>query len=116
MEKLPKTFKKKWLAALRSGKYKQGKGKLESSIDNTYCCLGVACKISDPNAKIIGRSLISTVYFNHEEFSELRVPKILRGEADSNPMVRKLINMNDGDAEDSPLSFEEIADWIETNL
>ena len=35
---------KKWVAALRSGKYKQGKGKLRH--EGRYCCLGVACDIS----------------------------------------------------------------------
>lgn len=30
-----------WTAALRSGRYKQGKKRLRTS-DNTYCCLGVA--------------------------------------------------------------------------
>lgn len=35
---------KTWVKALRSGKYKQGKGQLR--FDNTFCCLGVACDIS----------------------------------------------------------------------
>lgn len=34
----------KWLAALRSGEYKQGTGTLRRS-DDTYCCLGVLCDI-----------------------------------------------------------------------
>ena len=33
----------KWVAALRSGRYKQGKGKLKAG--SKYCCLGVACKL-----------------------------------------------------------------------
>ena len=33
----------KWVEALRSGKYKQGKGYLDEG--GEYCCLGVACKI-----------------------------------------------------------------------
>ena len=28
-------------AALRSGTYKQGKGLMHNSVENTYCCLGV---------------------------------------------------------------------------
>lgn len=35
----------KWIAALRSGEYKQGKGALRLTED-TYCCLGVGCDIS----------------------------------------------------------------------
>lgn len=34
----------KWVKALRSGKYKQGKSRLRT--DNEYCCLGVLCDIS----------------------------------------------------------------------
>lgn len=30
-----------WIAALRSGNYQQGTGKLCDTTDNTYCCLGV---------------------------------------------------------------------------
>jgi hypothetical protein len=30
-----------WIKALRSGKYKQGRGRLYNKGDNTYCCLGV---------------------------------------------------------------------------
>lgn len=33
-----------WVAALRSGKYKQGKGELRTKEDS-YCCLGVACDL-----------------------------------------------------------------------
>lgn len=35
---------KEWIAALRSGKYKQGRLRLVDSYD-TYCCLGVACNL-----------------------------------------------------------------------
>ncbi len=42
--KLPKAVKSKWIKALTSGEYKQGRGSLMPSQD-TYCCLGVACKI-----------------------------------------------------------------------
>lgn len=35
---------RKWIAALRSGKYDQGRGQLATI--NGYCCLGVACEIS----------------------------------------------------------------------
>lgn len=36
--------KKKWLEALRSGEYKQGKEALRLP-DNTFCCLGVLCDL-----------------------------------------------------------------------
>jgi hypothetical protein len=36
--------KEKWIEALRSGDYEQGKGAL--SIAGTYCCLGVLCDLA----------------------------------------------------------------------
>lgn len=39
-----------WAKALRSGKYKQGKGCLEK--DNKFCCLGVACKLFHTKTKV----------------------------------------------------------------
>lgn len=35
-----------WLAALRSGKYRQGKGTLHNLQDDTFCCLGVLCEVA----------------------------------------------------------------------
>ena len=54
MEKLlrTKTDKKqflKWIEALRSGKYAQGKGALQT--EDGYCCLGVACEVIIPKKK-----------------------------------------------------------------
>lgn len=37
-------MKAKWVAALKSGSYKQGRERLRSK--DTYCCLGVFCDIS----------------------------------------------------------------------
>lgn len=39
-----KIIKERWISALNSGEYKQGKGVLRSA-DNRYCCLGVLCDI-----------------------------------------------------------------------
>lgn len=35
----------KWVEALESGEYQQGRGALRND-DDTYCCLGVACEVS----------------------------------------------------------------------
>ena len=37
-------IKRKWVTALRSGKYVQGRGFLRDE-DDGYCCLGVLCSI-----------------------------------------------------------------------
>lgn len=36
-------LKAEWVAALRSGEYPQGNGKL--NVDGKYCCLGVLCEL-----------------------------------------------------------------------
>lgn len=41
-----KRNRKAWLEALRSGNYKQTKGKLRSR-NGAYCCLGVACEVAE---------------------------------------------------------------------
>lgn len=38
--------KQKWVAALRSGEFKQGTCHLQPAIDR-YCCLGVACIVAE---------------------------------------------------------------------
>lgn len=42
-----KEIKQKWVEALRSGEYKQGKGTLRTN--NLFCCLGVLCDITFPD-------------------------------------------------------------------
>ena len=48
-----KQIQKDWLAALRSGDYKQGCNFLKTRKDEKecYCCLGVATDMIDPNSK-----------------------------------------------------------------
>lgn len=42
---------KKWIAALDSGEYKQGKYTLQHG--DEYCCIGVACNILIPRDKMV---------------------------------------------------------------
>ena len=42
---LSPAVKRKWLAALRSGEYKQTTGALYDSTNDAFCCLGVLCNI-----------------------------------------------------------------------
>lgn len=41
---MKKKIMQQWVAALRSGEFKQGKYRLES--DDNYCCLGVLCVLA----------------------------------------------------------------------
>lgn len=116
-KKLEPQFKAKWVAALRSGEYKQGTNSLHKN--GAYCCLGVACLlsgISNPS----NVSLFGFIEHDLEVRPEVaKVPEILRG---SGAIPQQLANMNDGrDASDIPdmnhrKSFSEIADYIEANL
>ena len=42
-------LKARWIAALLSGEYKQGKEALYNNLDDSYCCLGVLLHIGGAN-------------------------------------------------------------------
>lgn len=89
--RLTKKLCRKWIKALRSGKYRQGRGALKrgNQYGTSYCCLGVA-------EDAIGLERLDR--------SELREIKGL-----SRGVQRTLMNMNDSGAAD----FNEIAAHIE---
>ena len=87
MEKLPKEFKKKWVAALRSGKYKQARGVLYDEYNKGYCCLGVSGKVCGyPDSEL------KTEFFR---FGFDQIPQILKGDCYTNPIVEGLTDLND---------------------
>lgn len=114
MEKLPEDFKKKWLEALRSGEYKQGKASLRSfkqdpdSKDFAYCCLGIACIVAGYKPKEI-----NGVYVDGAKYP--RVPSVLYN-GSTGTVSYRLGVMNDGEEGVKPKSFAQIANWIEKNL
>lgn len=86
-----KKDKEKWVAALRSGMYKQGKEALYNKKGNSFCCLGVARDLG------LGRKRPKYQVLT-KEFLTPKEQAILA-------------TMNDlGN------TFEQIADWIEENL
>lgn len=103
--KLPIEFKRKWVKALKSGKYNQCIRKLYDG--NSYCCLGVACVING-----INKRLLNAVGQPPFKFSSL--PAIIRedSEGKSNAVMNRLMEMNDGENK----TFPEIADYIQKNL
>ena len=108
--KLEKKFALKWMNALRSGDYKQGCSFLKS--DGMYCCLGVACVITMPNAKLDNVGFIEKEPGGTNPAISARLynkmPKLLRG---SSGFVNKVSTMND-----TGKTFNDIADWIEKNV
>lgn len=117
--KLDPEFKKKWVEALRSGKYRQATGQLYDHHGGdipAMCCLGVA-------EHILGTSLEdmdSEMYFPKDLANPLS-PEILWGTNDTKDgtdVACTLAYMNDGNTAKKikKHTFEEIADWIEQNL
>lgn len=55
--RLPKAFAEKWLAALRSGNYKQTSACLYAPNQDAFCCLGVVGNLCGiPNSGRSGKS------------------------------------------------------------
>ncbi len=123
MEKyqLPKEFAEKWIEALRSGEYKQGRDKLATINDANeicYCCLGVACKlqnIKDTELEQYGEIAELTKIDADEDFNneytdllDIGIPYNLIG----TQLPNELITLNDNEKK----SFVEIADWIIENV
>jgi hypothetical protein len=126
--------KELWLAALRSGEYRQNTdGNLHK--DGSYCCLGVLCKITGAEMgtkreveiidyyddSIYTRTAKCSAYFSpivfteDEEFSE----SLLDHFGMTREVATVLMELNDGHIDHSngkailPKSFPEIADYIE---
>ena len=107
---MDKTLKQKWVNALRSGKYKQGRI-LFRNINNEYCCLGVLCDVSgsiwthhwsddyyipDSNYGLMG----TFISYKRDDLGLLEEHECV------------CIKMND----DENKSFIEIAQYIEENI
>lgn len=119
-------LKAKWVAALRSGEYMQGAGRLKI-VDGTrvtHCCLGVLCEVM--GVKIEMRSSYSHLSEStHQRLDDFmtrnpqHATKSLPHDPLSYPQENQLTRMNDGSSTTTPVrkhSFLEIADWIEENL
>lgn len=109
----------KWVKALRSGKYKQGKGILRSA-DNKFCCLGVLLDVVNRKAWPKKPEPLDTVICGKERkiegyFTEDNGNALLMGTLDEIGLTlneqNDLVDMND-----SGKRFRTIADWIEKNL
>lgn len=117
--KLPKKFKAKWIKALRSGKFTQGKSELrseyyddESNVKIQHCCLGVACEIVGYK-DIDGKPFITKDEFlsTTKDIPSLLKGSGIKGEKEYNKLVGKLATMND-----KGKSFNYIASYIERYL
>lgn len=100
------TTKEEWIAALRSGEFKQGKSRLVSN--DGYCCLGVMCEVSTNANQLSIYGSTSKVYDINGMFMETRLglfkPSWMNGDQQA-----ACIQANDI----LKWTFSKIADWWE---
>lgn len=91
-------LKAKWIAALRSGEFKQAQKRLKSG--DAYCCLGVLAIVHDKNADLRDDEGENDVYAQLDEMVGRLSRRI------------ELVSMNDKEGK----TFAEIADYVERNI
>lgn len=102
-----KQLRDAWVAALRSGQYKQGVGTLRKG--DTYCCLGVLCEVAKIPYRLSDTDLSCTNKLR--SFGE-DAGLFDRPNQRTQSAQARLMEMNDNEG----TSFPEIADWIEANV
>lgn len=129
-------IKARWVAALRSGNYAQGRHALRRVIDgkDKYCCLGVLCDIASQDG--IGAWVESNDHLSSRRLwkdssdviGAALTPAVAEwaGISDDSEFAPRLkhngcrhwaAHLNDGtDPGAKPLTFEQIADLIEEQL
>ena len=125
-----KEVAKKWVKALRSGKYKQGQVYLKQFHDNgktEHCCLGVLCELYNDEMKKNHKKMLSTkircknsgtdcVTFNNKE-GEL--PKIVMKWSGVKDSIGRYSTDDTGslaDMNDTGKTFKTISNFIEKNV
>ena len=116
--KMNKKIKAKWIAALRSGKYIQGRRRLRISGymgADKFCCLGVLCNLhAEAHPRIAQAQTSPREYLGH---SAMLPPKVMQwaglrpGFGEDIVFGSFLAGMND-----SGMDFNQIADVIDTQL
>lgn len=126
---MKKEVAEKWIEALTSGKYKQGKGQLRNSNDE-YCCLGVLCdlyrKETGDGEWADSHKNYQSVFFDGSPYSlpekvidwaEMKSKSGVYSEVDHKWLVFKKTTMNNlSNINDEGKSFEQIAGIIEENM
>lgn len=97
---------KKWVEALESGRYKQGSSYL-ATIDNEYCCLGVACEVAIENGVPVQKKELEN-WYSYDSLSEFPPSIVMDWIGIPNEEQYDYTKMND----EMHLSFKEIAEEI----
>lgn len=137
MARLPEEVKIKWVAALRSGEYKQTTGQLADTDYNdnySFCCLGVLAEVLEPGITKHGGALegLCTLRDAHDKFntdhglwalfepntelhalaSDFRSAMPEGNDVSDKQADSSLMTLND----DGKYTFNQIADLIEEHL
>jgi hypothetical protein len=110
-------IKQKWVQALKSGKYRQGKGSLKNKL-NEYCCLGVLCDLHSKETSIKWNGdvyLDKCIQLPSEVMEWAGIDNMVgrSGMVDSDINLRPIYLT---DLNDSGRTFKEIAEIIEEKL
>ena len=117
---MKKEIADKWIKALRSGKYKQGRGRLNYH-DKELCCLGVLCEVALSEGLDISKELETDAdgtlsVYSYDENPHYLPESIIKW-ADIKPcdndrsFLAEMVSMND----DQDSTFHEIAELIGKN-
>jgi len=110
----------KWITALESGKYKQGRHYLRN-LSDAYCCLGVLCDLYLKETGEGEWSKEEGVCYSIADGSGGLLPESVRNWAEmrsktGNYITRSLIADNDNNSDGGGKSFVEIAGIIKANV
>jgi hypothetical protein len=110
-------IKERWVEALRSGRYVQGKGKLNKG--DKFCCLGVLCDLAERDGVVTSHIAKGgeRVYSGPEGSGSAILPQAVATWAGLDRLIPAVDGLGDAaEANDYGMSFSTIADWIEKGL
>lgn len=104
---MKKKIAKRWIAALRSGEYIQGRGQLRNQ--DKFCCLGILCNLHAQDHPQIAASQLSPTFYLGKKADLAH--EVVRWADISVSSESVLMDMNDA----KQWSFNQIADHIKEN-
>lgn len=109
---MDKNIKEKWITALRSGNFKQGRGALRSQAEDgseRFCCLGVLCEVLEARRGHSGGYLFQSTDGSLDIRDKMVPYRWFREKLQTKKSLEYYVaKMNDTGS-----SFKEIADFIE---
>lgn len=106
---------KAWVAALRSGKYKQAQGVLHNY--HGYCCLGVACELyRQDTGNGSWHSAREYIFVDDDDYENAVLTRRVADWLGLNVEIDSVVHLPSGDSlahmNDNGYTFEQIADAI----